>query len=93
MTALAIPLCTKNENEVGTFFPLATVASGRRYGISYYYRLDVLPVEVQYQWLKYATKRREFSTTALQDFAEKHRLTFDDETQWDVQSSGQMSLF
>ena len=63
------------------------------YHIAYWYRLDVLPVEMQYEWLKYAVKRRQLSTTTLQKFAEKHKLGFDHETRWDLQSSGQMSFF
>jgi len=65
----------------------------REYWISYSYRLDVLPLETQYEWLKYAVSRRGFSASALETFAQQHKLTFNHETRWDLQSSGQMSFF
>ena len=64
-----------------------------QYIIRNWYRLDVLRPEIQYQWLKYAAGRHRYSTSTLEAFAQQHNLIFNEETRWDLQSSGQMTLF
>lgn len=63
------------------------------YEIEHWFRIDHLPIAEQYEFLKVAVKRGRCPLTELHAFAQKHKLVVDQETRWDLQSHGQMTLF